>query len=178
MLSTVLFVGLSVYVGYTSKGLSIEASKGEDEFIYDINNVVSYYVESLSNQNTLIYSHSIQKTSPDVVVTCLDCHDIEKLKQLYSTCNPDILDEINSAMSNSVKEICFVCHGSYTELIDLTQSYEGFQDLKGTIFNPHDTMLGEAECYVCHSLHEVMDPVITGLNFCYKCHPNKVLSLE
>ncbi len=174
MLSALLFVGLLVYVGYTSGGLSTEASKGEEGVVYDINKVLSYYVESLNNQNTLIYSHYTQETSPDIIVTCLDCHNIETLKKLYSTCNPEILDEISGTISDSIQEICFVCHGSYDELAILTKDVN-LKEFMGA--NPHYIQImpivtgeeprWELSCTFCHIMHD--EPSISSV-LCQDCH--------
>jgi hypothetical protein len=75
LLSVTILVGLSVFFVYTSNTLATEASQGEAEEgdVYDINNVMSYYAESIGVEGTFYYGHynldeSIAASQKDVPV--------------------------------------------------------------------------------------------------------------
>lgn len=172
LLSAVVFVGLAVYVGYTSESLAAEASEeGRGEgVIYDSEGVVTYYIDSVDIEGTLIYTH--YHNSAGVRVTCFSCHEEDVLRRLYLLCEEDA--NYNREMQKSL-ETCLVCHSSFERLAELTADYADFVDSAGNSANPHIYGGGiapghtAAPCLRCHdSMHSVAtyDPV----NYCYGCH--------
>jgi hypothetical protein len=160
-----------------SERLMVKASEEvkENNSIYDIFDIMSYYVESISIEDTLINNHYTQQTSDDVEVTCLSCHDIDILRKLYILCDSTTIDEMKTNMTNSSMSICLTCHGTYEDLAALTKDNKEtyLVDSLGMSINPHNTMQGEVECSVCHLVHSTTDIYNNALNFCYDCHKTK-----
>ncbi len=173
--TAIILIGLIAFVANTSETLIADSSAlaikvSNDSMLYDVENIMSYYVDSLKNEDTLIHRHYIQETSPDKEVNCLSCHDIDTLRKLYLLCDAEAVNEAKDNMSDTINELCFVCHGSYLELIQLTKDSMALMDSDGTVINPHDTMLGEAACNYCHSIHDATDSAAIALAKCYTCH--------
>jgi hypothetical protein len=171
----ILLVG-SIFLANMGESLTSEASSyasgNEEEVVYDIDNVMSYYVEAISNENTLLYQHYNQDTS-DEDITCLSCHDIETLRELYSQVEVDT----ENMSSSDYTALCLTCHGSYEELAELTAGYTDFEDSEGTIANPHEYAGGladehnQASCKKCHtSVHGDSDVILSSYDYCYGCH--------
>ncbi len=180
ILSIIVLVGLFAFIINKNEALTAEAqgTSLNHAALYDIGNIMSFYVESINSENTLIHSHYTQETSPDKKVNCISCHDIETLRTLFLLCDIEAINKAKLDMYKIINDTCFTCHGSYAELIILTKNYENFQDSKGEVVNPHDTMMGEASCNICHSMHIFSDPVTNGLISCYGCHTNEEFSTD
>ncbi|MBU1052775.1 MAG: cytochrome c3 family protein [Proteobacteria bacterium] len=106
-------------------------------------------VNSMANPALLASKHSVAEKS------CLDCHDIADLQKAHKNIDakntPSPLQKYSSA-------ICFNCHGSYTDIIELTKGK--------TRLNPHDSHYGEIDCFICHKIHTAKSPD----EFCVSCH--------
>ncbi len=171
-------MALSVYIANTSGTLKTEAAKdtSNESVIYDVENVMAYIAASMSEEGTLIYAHFNHDTS-DEEVTCLSCHDIYTLRQLYLLCDPIANAYVGKDMLDSSTEICLTCHGSYAELIELTKDSVALHYSEGITVNPHDTMMGELACLTCHSGHNVSAPASNALDYCYVCHVTELFHM-
>ncbi len=154
-----------------------KASAGEEEtFTYDIDNLMSFYVDSRNDDGTLLYGHYSTNEGNSEDITCISCHDLDTLRKLYLLCDSDALEQANVEMSSS-NEFCLVCHGSYEELSELTADYREFIDLENNIANPHEFGGGlTAEhkvslCSSCHtSIHRTSNALSSAYIFCWDCH--------
>ena len=137
IIAVVVVAALSIYVFSTSETLSLEAStETEEGTMYDIEGVMAYYIEAMTNEDTLVYAQYTQDTSEDVDVTCFSCHDVETLQELFLSVDTEEIDEELATMLKYAKTTCLVCHGSYAELIELTADLE----LEEWYYlNPHET---------------------------------------
>jgi hypothetical protein len=130
------------------------------------------YVESLQDANLLAYAHAQEG------LVCVDCHEQAELEQVHEGALPDTpIKPLQVGM-----EFCFDCHvpnehTSYKEVIERTEDYT-VDDQK---INPHDPHaglesdqydLGPYECSSCHKMHKESP----GINYCYSCHHERVLT--
>jgi nitrate reductase cytochrome c-type subunit len=92
-------------------------------------------MDSLTNEDTLIYAHYNQDTSPDEEVSCLSCHEIGVLRELYLECSQNVIEGLENSVETSVTDYCLACHVSYEELAGLTENYTGLVDGYGNISN-------------------------------------------
>jgi cytochrome c-type protein NrfB len=115
------------------------------------------YEESLSDSELSAYTHA------QAGLTCLDCHELTALEQVHENADPNANEVVERKFPN---EFCLKCHGSYQSLTELTKDSTVFE---GT--NPHDTHLGEVECYSCHGIHKTSK----GIQYCYSCHHPEAL---
>ncbi|MFH2046990.1 MAG: cytochrome c3 family protein, partial [Pseudomonadota bacterium] len=106
-------------------------------------------VKSMANPVLLASKHSVAGNS------CTDCHDIEDLQKAHKN-----IDSNNppSPLQKYSTAICFNCHGSYADIIELTKGK--------TRLNPHDSHYGEIDCFICHKAHVAKSPD----EFCVSCH--------
>jgi len=114
--------------------------------------IMDPYVASWQESDYGAYAHAIED------VTCLECH-VPTVEQqvnelvVYMQGDYEIpLPELEYPM-----EECFECHehGSYEEVIQLTADLE---------LNPHGSHLGQLDCDICHSMHDV------SAYYCADCH--------
>jgi hypothetical protein len=84
-----------------------------------------------------VSDHQIGGKHLESGLTCIDCHqsDTPTDKAPVSACNS--------------------CHGTYTEIAELTQGIDP---------NPHDSHQGEIDCDKCHRSHQ------PSVNYCSECH--------
>ncbi len=176
-LSGLILIILILYafcVGGTSMK---KASAGEEEtFTYDIENLMSFYVDSRNNNGTLLYIHYSTNAEDSDDITCLSCHEIDTLRRLYLLFDLDAIEQANMEMASS-NEACLVCHGSYEELAALTAGYREFIDLENNIANPHEFGGGlnaehkVALCSSCHtSVHHFSNALYSAYIYCWDCH--------
>jgi hypothetical protein len=103
VLAAIIVIGAAVFYIYINGSLSEKVStyisENEEETIYDIDNVMSYYVESISIEGTLINEHF---NLDDEDVNCLSCHDIDTLRELYLQCNTEENDKEGQNMEDSL----------------------------------------------------------------------------
>jgi hypothetical protein len=153
-----------------SEALTTEASEEEEDVsvLYDVENVMGYIIDSISDEGSLVYAHYTQDTE-DEDVTCLDCHDLDILRELYLLCDEDENEDYEDDMSSaSTTAVCLACHGSYEELAALGAE---LVDEDGNIVNPHDTHRGEVDCCKCHLVHDTeVTMVEKAYTYCYSCH--------
>lgn len=105
-------------------------------------------VKSMSDDALLASRHSMAGNS------CLDCHYAKDMQKAHK--NIDAKTPLPAGKYSS--EICFKCHGSYSDLITLTKNR--------TRLNPHDSHYGEIDCFLCHKAHTAKSPD----EFCVSCH--------
>ncbi|GAJ20390.1 unnamed protein product, partial [marine sediment metagenome] len=132
---------------------------------YDPDNIMAAYVESLSESSLTAYAHAQDE------VTCLDCHDITVLRQLYLQLDPDANELEGRNMSKLSKDLCLSCHES-SELIELTKD-SNLPEFKG--INPHIHVADEDKLLRCSSCHKMHKEESININYCYSCHHAGVL---
>ncbi len=184
----ILFV-LSSYVLVTVDDRVNQASgKGDEKVaVYDLDKIMSYYIDSINDGNTMIYAHYNSDSGEVEEVTCLSCHDINLLRKLYFYVDALMLDEaINVGDHSETTLMCLACLGSYEELAQLTADYTGLEDELGNIANPHvygggiaDTSTEERHyalpCLQCHTfVHNVSDVLFDTFWHCSGCHHERV----
>ena len=188
ILALLIIIALPAYELVTGSNLTAEASIETDEnaVFYDLNNIMSYYIDSINDEGTMVYAHYNNDSGDEDEVTCLSCHEMDMLRELYYKVDASILEEaMNSMNSSETTLMCLTCHGSYQELAALTADYTGFADGEGTVANPHIYGGGLAEssseeqhyalsCLSCHSGHTDMDAITMGIIYCYGCHHDEV----
>ena len=119
--------------------------------------VMQPYVASMQDSSLMVYNHA-QKG-----FVCLDCHEQGVLVEVHGGVNSDATSIKERKFS---KEFCLACHGSYANLIALTKDSTEFTVIADEAVNPHDTHLGEVDCYYCHKMHKK----VKATNYCYDCH--------
>lgn len=119
--------------------------------------VMQSYVDSLQNSSLMVSAHA-QKG-----FVCLSCHEQELLAEVHEDLDPSTTS-IEERMFP--QEFCLGCHGSYTDLITLTEDSEALTSIVNVAVNPHDSHEGEVDCYYCHKMHETVKPV----DYCFGCH--------
>jgi hypothetical protein len=93
-------------------------------------------------------------------ISCQTCHD-----RTVSESTGEIVNYITGNYYSTLpeielpKETCFICHGSYEEIIPYTDP-----GVTGAERNPHAGHLGELECATCHKMHR------DSIDYCSKCH--------
>lgn len=97
--------------------------------------------------------------------TCRSCHDSSDDLAIK---HRGVFEETDTRVpaKKYSQNFCLNCHGSYEELIELTKDSTVCTDKKENVVNPHDTHLGQADCYHCHRIHRVS----SGVRYCYTCH--------
>lgn len=113
---------------------------------------------SITRNRLLAYQHV------EAGETCGTCHDASNLDLKHK----NVIEEkaVRVPVKKYPQAFCFNCHGSYKEIVQLTQDSKVCTDKKGNVANPHDTHLGQADCYHCHRIHRVS----SGVRYCYTCH--------
>ncbi len=114
--------------------------------------IMEPYLESWEESEYGAHAHGVEG------VACLDCHEPtieQQVNELVVYMQGDY--EIPLEELEYSEEECFECHEleGYEELIELTADLE---------LNPHDSHLGELDCQLCHSMHEV------SVDYCARCH--------
>jgi Zn finger protein HypA/HybF involved in hydrogenase expression len=165
-------VALSVFVGFTSGNLGEKASEGEEGNIvqYDVLQVMSYYIDAMQNEGTLLHKHYIQETSKDVQVECSSCHEIKTLRTLFTLADSKANSDQDKIMTRNSIETCLSCHGTYAEVAELTKDTKiaaffnvNFHDPSFMINGPKDPI----KCTICHIVHGKSS---IDANFCHTCH--------
>jgi hypothetical protein len=185
LLSVIVLAFLLFLVGMKSEELvdnSIQDGSYEGT-AYDVNNIMSYYVESINSEGTLINIHYSSDDSEYSDITCLDCHDIDTLRELYYQVDEALMSEVKDSMNSSeTTMMCLKCHGSYEELAELTADSTDFVDGGGIVANPHiyggglsdtttDLVHTAMPCLTCHtSIHSSPDILTTAMYYCVSCH--------
>jgi hypothetical protein len=163
-LLAVVLISLSLFAACTCGTTTPTTTTPTPEALeWDPDHVMAYYVESTHDVSLLAYSH-IQED-----VTCIDCYDITVLRQLYQQCDLAANKLEETKMSELSKELCLICHMSYSELVELTKDSTVFSE--GTNAYIH---LGETEfihwgvtelwkqCSSCHKICKESLPVHTS----------------
>ena len=183
IVAVLIIIALPAYELIAGSDLTAEASKGADEnaVFYDVENIMSYYIDSINDEGTMVYAHYNNDSGDVEEVNCLSCHDMDMLRKLYYKVDASILEEAMNAMNSSETTLmCLTCHGSYEELAALTADYTDFADREGTVANPHIYGGGmvdtheELSCLSCHSGHINMDDITMAKMYCYGCHHDEV----
>jgi hypothetical protein len=175
LIALVVIVALLIFVFQKSETLTLEAStEAQEGVLYDVEGVMAYYIDAMSDDSTLLYAHYNQTTDETIEVTCLSCHDIDTLQELFLTIEADAIEKANSNMliASKIEKICFSCHGSWSEIIKLTEDAELSEEWLG--HNPHIGIATDAypghdilpPCTYCHEVHEEYDEY----NYCLQCH--------
>lgn len=188
ILAVFIIIALPAYALTTGGDLTTKASAGENGSaeMYDMDNVMSYYIDSINDTNTMVYAHYNSDSADMQDITCLSCHEMETLRELYDRVDGAMLEEERNNMNSSETTLmCLACHGSYEELAELTAGDTDFTDSNGTSVNPHIYGGGLADmseytvsyplhqalaCTECHSAHDDSGVVTLALQYCYSCH--------
>lgn len=127
--------------------------------------VMQPYLESWESSSFLVRAHAEEE------IACLDCH-VPTIQQQVDELIKNVKKDYENPLKvrKFPKEWCFQCHehGSYEELVQFTKDYI----VDGEKVNPHDTHLGQEECYRCHRMHKQS----LGINYCYSCHHERTLA--
>jgi len=136
--------------------------------------VMEPYLDSWedSNPEPLLANRHAQED-----VACLDCHEATVSDQIHELVVFVKQDYRTPLMKrNYPQSTCFECHlenehTSYKEIASRTQDYR----VDGDSINPHDTHLGEEECYRCHRMHSTSYEI----EYCYmSCHHEETLASD
>lgn len=171
LISVIVLIALSVFVGYTSENLTAEASEeGEDITAYDVGNVMSYYIKAIDIDSSLLYSHYTQETSPDEEVNCLSCHEIDTLRKLFLLTDSKANSDEDKIMTKNSIETCLVCHGTYAEVAELTKDTKLAAFFNANFHDPSFMIDGPKDPIPCTSCHIMHGTVSITSNFCHACH--------
>jgi hypothetical protein len=171
LITLVALIALSVFVGFSSKNLEEKVSEDEeDAILYDVSGVMSYYIEAMKNDKTLLYDHYTQETSKDVQVECFSCHEINTLRTLFALADSKANSDQDKIMTRNSIETCLSCHGTYEEVAELTKDTKiaaffnvNFHDPSFMTNGPKDPI----KCTICHIVHGTSS---INANFCHTCH--------
>ncbi len=105
-------------------------------------------VKSMTDPSLLASRHAAAQNN------CSDCHDIKDLQKAHK--DVDARPPVPAQKYSGA--LCFKCHGSYKDIIELTKGR--------TRLNPHDSHYGEIDCFICHKVHTAKSPN----EFCLSCH--------
>lgn len=119
--------------------------------------VMQPYVASMQDSSLMVHVHAQKGFG------CLNCHEQGVLVEVHRSAD-STATSINER--KFPKESCLKCHGSYANLIALTKDSTELTVIADEAVNPHDTHLGEVDCYYCHKMHKKFKPI----NYCYDCH--------
>ena len=104
--------------------------------------------------------YSLAHQHAEMGVSCQSCHQ--------RTVGESVMEVVDYATGNYYypfpetelpMDNCFACHGSYAEIIPLTDPL-----ITGEARNPHDGHWGELECGTCHKMHS------DSIDYCASCH--------
>ena len=169
--SVIILIALSILVGFTSKDLEREASVEKEDIVqYDVQNLMSSYINSMSNQKTLLYAHYTQETSEDIKVTCLSCHDVETLRKLFSMPDSTANSEEDKNLTKRSIEMCLECHGTYAEVAELTKDTKLAAFFNVNFHDPSFMKDGPKDPIPCTSCHIMHGTTRITSNFCHACH--------
>jgi hypothetical protein len=113
-------------------------------------------VKSMAETTLLAYKHTTVSNN------CTGCHDTATLQASHKSVSA------NSPVPAKTypQSFCLNCHDSYSSLIALTINRKASIIINGRGINPHDTMIGQADCSVCHTIHGES----RGMRVCFNCH--------
>jgi cytochrome c553 len=170
--SVIILIALSILVGFTSRNLEKEASEGgtAETVNYDVEEIMSYYINARQIDTTLLYSHYTQKTSPDKEVTCLSCHEIDTLRELFLLADSKANSEQDKITAKNSIETCLVCHGTYAEVAELTKDTKLAAFFNANFHDPSFMKDGPNDPIPCTSSHIVHGKTSITSNFCHACH--------
>ncbi len=119
--------------------------------------VMQPYVDSLQDSSLKVNVHAQKGFG------CIFCHEQEVLVEVHRG-----VDSTATSINERKfpKQSCLKCHGSYANLIALTKDSTELTVIADEAVNPHDTHLGEVDCYYCHKMHKKFKPI----DYCYDCH--------
>ncbi len=104
--------------------------------------------------------YSLAHQHAEMGVSCQSCHQ--------RTVGESVMEVVNYATGNYYypfpetqlsMDNCFACHGSYAEIIPLTDPL-----VTDAERNPHNGHFGELECSTCHNMHR------DSVDYCSGCH--------
>ncbi len=113
---------------------------------------------SITRNRLLAYQHG------EAGETCETCHDASNLDLKHKNVTEEKAARVPA--KKYPPAFCFNCHGSYEELAELTKDSTVCTDERGNVANPHDTHLGQTDCYHCHRIHRIS----SNVRYCYTCH--------
>lgn len=166
---------IAIGAGWTSEEVPPITEVGLQLFEPDMDctacKVMGKYQKSLEDPEASMSVHAQEG------LTCLDCHEQDKLEQVHEAAVPT--NRIKARRFGN--ELCFGCHlenkhKNYEQLAERTADFvapSGEQvnphamtvdesDVKA----PHESGKGQVQCYECHTLHKG-EPT---LDYCYGCH--------
>lgn len=122
------------------------------------------YVDSMENHKMLGGRHNT------VTENCFGCHEKTGLVSAHEKVNrpPGKLFR----QRKYPNERCLVCHEGYEDLVEKTKDNKSFITVDGEVINPHDTHVGNVECFNCHKMHKDKPPI----EYCYGCHHARQLN--
>lgn len=103
-------------------------------------------------------------------VTCLQCHEADlgqQVSEAMAWVSGDYADPLTVRRFGTV-DFCGKCHddNDASTGVDWDDIVNTTKDYQGSGRNPHDSHLGNVECYTCHSMHG------QSKLYCTQCHDN------
>lgn len=141
----ILLIGSIVSVALLQKSIS------SPDFCANCHVVAPYY-DSYASGDLLDSLHR------EAGLVCVDCHSYT-LSNLWEESMSNLSGDFQTPLAErelGTKALCLSCHDSYEALAETSKEVE---------HNPHDTHLGEIDCYFCHKIHR------QPANYCLECHP-------
>jgi hypothetical protein len=145
----VLALGVMLITGLALIGL-YEVSQSPDYCRWC--HVMEPYVSSWESSEFLAHDHYLAD------ITCQTCHPqtmADLLHEIVATVRESYFVPLPELQFS--QEECLGCHGDYTDLASATEHLD---------HNPHESHLGNEECYQCHKVHRKSP----GMKFCVNCH--------
>jgi hypothetical protein len=113
------------------------------------------YYEGWAEEDSVMLAHSHAQMG----ISCQTCHGRTVSESLEEWKDYVVGYEVPLRERKLPMETCFTCHGSYEEIIPLTDP-----EVLGSERNPHDGHWGQLECNVCHNMHR------ESIDYCAGCH--------
>ena len=161
----IITAAVLIVVGLASMGMIwLRDSSRRPEYCAECHVMEPYY-SSWKSSDYLAHEHA------EFAIPCQTCHPrtiSDSLGEIVTYARGGYETPLEE--QEYPKEWCFQCHehGSYEELVQFTKDYI----VDGEKVNPHDTHLGQEECYRCHRMHKQS----LGINYCYSCHHERTLA--
>ena len=121
------------------------------------------YVDSMTKETLLGGKHG------NAVDDCFDCHDQPALDMAHAEANKPPRKLFRQRKYPN--DYCFACHEGYDELVKMTAKSHLLETTDGKFINPHDTHVGQVECFNCHKIHKNKP----SIEYCYGCHHTREL---
>jgi cytochrome c nitrite reductase small subunit len=162
---------------------------GQPQFCGSTCHIMKPYLVTWNGSDTLARAHA------EADVDCLDCHE-QSIGQQIESGIKFVTNDYETPLEprQFPKDWCLRCHehGTYAELIERTKYYMVEDErvnphdypvdpgaLAPEVYmvdpeapDPHDTEVGELECYQCHKVHGESP----GIESCYPCHHDAIFT--